>query len=113
VDQSDLEPSPGGEPPRELTRKQTILAFLIGGWFFFMIVFVGSDLYSFGRLPPTNELLRYFLLAVALSPLGALVVGLKGGWIQEYLGLGRVLVFLLAVVFLGIIAAFMVKMASM
>jgi len=96
----------------EWTRRKTVLAFLFFGWFFVMVIFVGSDLYSFGRFPTLKDFFGYCLLATALSPIGAVAIGLKGGWIQDYIGLGRVLAVLIGIVLLGVVAAIIVNRTS-
>jgi len=71
------------DPFRELSRKQTLGAFLAAGWVFSFVIFVGGDLYSYGRWPTPRILVEHALTALVMSPFAALIIGLKGGWAHD------------------------------
>lgn len=90
---------------RDLSRRQTLIAFMGAGWLFVMVIFVGGDMYSYGGLPTLGDFVMYVGLATLMAPVGALTIALKGGWLQEYVGWGRVFAFLLVVVVIGVVIA--------
>ena len=86
-------------------------ALLLGaGTAFWFVVMVGSDLYL-DRVPTLREVGDYLALSLAMSPLGALVIALKGGWIQQRYG-RQLLIGLVIVVVVGILAAWLMSAAA-
>lgn len=87
-------------PNRELTPAQTLGVFLAAGWIFFFIIVVGGDLYSYGRWPTPRTMVEHAAGALVLSPLGALVIALKGGWGHDH----PVVIWSVGILLLGLIA---------
>ena len=67
---------------------------------------VGSDVYL-DRVPTLREVAGYLALSLVLSPLGALIIALKGGWIQQRVG-RQLAIGIVIVVVVGILAAWLI-----
>jgi hypothetical protein len=86
-------------------------ALLLGaGTAFMFIVMLGSDLYL-DRVPTLREVAGYLALSLVLSPLGALVIALKGGWIHQRYG-WQLVIGLVVVVVVGILVAWLIGAAA-
>ncbi len=68
---------------RELTKWQTIIAFLVLGWAGMFVIMVVGDYQVSGEIPPFLELLGFAALAIVFAPLLALAAAWKGGWLKR------------------------------
>jgi hypothetical protein len=91
---------------QQLTHRQTIGVFLAAGWLFCFVMMVGAEFYA-SRTPTLKEVGGYAFLSAVLSPMGAIAIALKGGWLQNRYG-KQIALALVAVVLLGILAAWII-----
>lgn len=95
---------------RPLSR-QPSPAFLLGaGAAFWFVIMVGADFYL-GRVPTLRDVADYLAVSLIMSPLGGLVIALKGGWIQQRYG-RQLLLGIVVIVVVGILAAWLIGLAA-
>lgn len=70
------------------------------------IVLVGGDLYR-DRVPTLREVAGYLALSLVMSPLGASLIALKGGWGQQRIG-RQFVIGIVVVVVVGLLAAWLI-----
>src|SRR5687768_7325607 len=94
---------------RPISRQPGRALLLGAGTALMFVTMVGSEFYL-GRVPSLREVAEYFALSLVMAPLGALVIALKGGWIQQRYG-PQLLRGLIVVVVLGILVAWLIGLA--
>jgi hypothetical protein len=86
-------------------------ALLLGaGTAFWFVVVVGGDLYL-DRIPTLRELADYLAFSLVMSPVGASLIALKGGWGQQRIG-RQFLIGSAVVVVVGTLATWLIGMAA-
>lgn len=95
---------------RPVTRQPGPALLLGAGTAFWFVVLVGGDLYL-DRVPTLREVAGYLALSLAMSPLGASLIALKGGWGQERYG-RELVIGIVVVVVVGILAVWLIGAAA-
>ena len=68
---------------RQLTRRQTVVAFLLIGFLGAVAVMAVGDYQMNDRLPTFEEVLIYILVGAILGPVLAFAIAVIGGWLPK------------------------------